>query len=93
MKSETSQQSCRLVLTAAIVHEWESRCIGDVIPWLSAMTWEAGAVDVPAHVAREIEADCAFYLDRDGPDSTVGERSAYRGLRQQVNRALAALEK
>lgn len=81
---------CQLKLTPSIINEWSVRCIGDVIPGLNAVEWaDQRSIEVGRDVAQEIKADCEFYLDRDGPDTTVGERSAYRGLLKQIDTALA----
>ncbi|WP_096697632.1 hypothetical protein [Polaromonas sp. AER18D-145] len=63
------------------------RGISDVIPALGAVDWTSGQVKVSAEVAREIAADCEFYIDPKAVDATAGERAAYRGLLRQVREA------
>jgi hypothetical protein len=75
----------RLKLSPTIRAEWETRCIGDVIP---ALANYAGAecVEVTADTARAIAADCAHYVNPRAVDATLGERAAYRALLVQVQR-------
>jgi hypothetical protein len=78
-----------LKLTPTIRHEWASRSIGGVIPELDAMDLNASMVEVSEPCCREIAADCEFYLHPYGPDTTIGERSAYRALLKQCKAALS----
>jgi len=77
----------KLKITPAISNEWQVRCISDVIPALDGVDWTAGQIEVSAEVAREIAADCEFYINPKAVDATAGERAAYRGLLRQVREA------
>lgn len=81
----------RLRISETMTNEWAVRGIEDVIPRLAdcrSYQAPAGEIEVDAALAQEIAADCRFYLDKDGPETTVGERSAYRGLLRQIEKAL-----
>ena len=72
----------KLLLSPAIRNEWESRCIGDVIPALRDYAGER-AVLVDRSTLAEIKADCEFYVDPKAVDAAPGERAAYRALLKQ----------
>lgn len=76
-----------LNLSSTILNEWQVRCIGEVIPQLADVTY-ADKMTVSEECCKEIAADCEFYLDPNGPETTVGERSAYRSLLKQCKAAL-----
>jgi hypothetical protein len=78
----------KLKLSPAMQNEWQTRCIGDVVPALA--DWDGSlSLTVTEQTAREIAADCEFYINPKAVDATVGERSAYRCLLRQVQKALA----
>ena len=78
----------KLSLSKVIVQEWQSRCIGDVIPTLR--DWRGSpTVVVDDKTAREIAEDCLWYADPKAVDATPGERAAYRGLLRQCQAAKA----
>ncbi|MEX3932104.1 hypothetical protein AB4Y32_09895 [Paraburkholderia phymatum] len=54
------------------------------------MDVNVSVVQVSEQCCREIAATCEFSLDPNGPDTTVGERSASRAL---LKRSKAALSK
>lgn len=84
-----AKQQITLRISEAIRNEWMVRGIGEVIPALDGI--EIGdAITVPESVVREVLADCQYMTDKDGPDTTLGERSAYRALAVQCRKALAA---
>lgn len=70
-------------LSPAMQHEWNSRCIGDVIPGLSDYSGQP-TVTVDNDTAREIAADCRHYISPRAIDASPGERAAYRALLRQV---------
>jgi hypothetical protein len=77
-----------LKITPSIRNEWRVRAIGDVVPALNALPWEAeNVIHVDAQTASEIHADCAFYIDPKAVDASVGERAAYRALMRQIDAA------
>lgn len=80
----------KLRISATICNEWDTRCIGDVIPELSGINYYQSAITVSNEVAKQIAADCEFYMDPKAVDATAGERAAYRALRNQIAAALAA---
>lgn len=69
-----------LRITQAIAHQWQVRCIADVIPSLASLPIKAGRLGVDAHTLRAIAEDCRFMADVKAVDSTPGERHAYRSL-------------
>jgi hypothetical protein len=76
-----------LKITPTMRNEWQVRGITDVIPALANLPWETqNAVEVDATTAKEIRADCAWYIDPKAVDATAGERAAYRALLRQVQR-------
>lgn len=77
-----------LKLSSTIQHEWEARSIGDTIPELDISERYPPVIKVSEQCCREIVADCRFALDPNGPETTVGERSAYRALLKQCETAL-----
>jgi hypothetical protein len=77
-----------LKLSSTIQNEWASRSIGESIPELDIVLPYPPVLKVSPQCAREITADCHFYLDPHGPETTVGERSAYRALLKQCATAL-----
>lgn len=77
-----------LNLTPSIQNEWSVRSIGGTIPELDIELPFPSTLQVSEECCREIIADCKFYLDPNGPDTTVGERSAYRALLAQCESAL-----
>ena len=81
----------KLKISPTIANEWSVRCIGDVIPALAEVDLAQPTIEVDAMVAAEIAADCKFYLDPWGPETTVGERSAYRALLKQIEGAQRTL--
>jgi hypothetical protein len=88
--AEDGSRKVRLKLSAAIRNEWAVRCIGDVVPALASIDYDQPEIEVGELAAREIAADCRFYIDPQAVDATAGERSAYRALLQQIEAALAA---
>lgn len=78
----------KLTISKAIELEWDNRCISDVIPGLAGVDYSASEIEVAPDVAREIVADCLHYENPRAVDATVGERSAYRALRRQIEKAL-----
>lgn len=87
--SKAGDDKIRLRLTPSIVNEWQVRCIGDVIPELKDLPL-APTISVTVSCCEEIAADCEFYLDPNGPETSIGERSAYRALLKQCKTALQA---
>lgn len=80
----------QLRITPAIRNEWLSRGIGDVVPALEILPWHSdSAIEVDAQTAQQIRADCAFYIDPNAVDASVGERAAYRALMKQIDREMA----
>lgn len=69
-----------LRITPAIAHQWQARCIADVIPGLASLPIKAGRLGVDAHTLRAIAEDCRFMADVKAVDSRPGERHAYRSL-------------
>ena len=81
-----------LKISPSIRNEWQVRSIGDVIPALNSLPWGVrSVVHVDAQTAKEIHADCAFYIDPKAVDASVGERSAYRALMRQIDAAAAPI--
>jgi len=78
-----------LKLSATIQHEWAARSIGGSIPELDIEGPYSSLIEVSEQCCLEIAADCRFNLDPNGPETTVGERSAYRALLKQCETALA----
>lgn len=73
-----------LKVSEKMEHEWSVRCIGDVIPGLIDQEADAkGFYWLPIETVMEIRRDCEFYLHPYGPETTIGERSAYRALCKQ----------
>jgi hypothetical protein len=82
-----------LKISTSIRNEWQVRAITDVIPSLAQIPWEMeNVIFVDNTTAKEIRADCSFYLDPNAVDATVGERSAYRALMRQIDAAGASSE-
>lgn len=77
-----------LKLSPTIQHEWAARSIGGTIPELDIAAPYPAVIQVSEQCCREIAEDCRFYLDPNGPETTVGERSAYRSLLKQCETAL-----
>jgi hypothetical protein len=78
-----------LKISSMVQNEWQVRCIGDVIPELVHLEEDySPAIKVSEQCCREIADDCRFYLDPNGPETSVGERSAYRALLKQCEAAL-----
>ena len=75
----------RLLLSHTIRHEWQVRCIGDVVPGLAAYGGEAH-VDIDAHTAQDIAADCRFQADPKAIDQPSGVRLAYEALHIRMTR-------
>jgi hypothetical protein len=76
-------------ITETMRNEWRARCIADVVPALADVPWESQSViAVDDCTAREIERDCAFYIDPKAVDATAVERAAYRALKRQIDAAL-----
>lgn len=84
-----AEVNVRLRISAAICAEWDSRCIGDVVPALAETDYHQQDIEVSEEVARQIAADCEFYIDPKAVDATAGERAAYRALLNQIRKALA----
>ena len=78
-----------LKISPAIGNEWAVRDIWAVIPGLPEVPYEGGALSVTPEVAQLVADDCAYMTDKDGPDMSVGERSAYRALLKQIIKALS----
>jgi hypothetical protein len=74
----------KLKISPAIAAEWDTRCIGEVVPALADIDYHNGAIEVSSEAAAEIAADCAFYIDPKAVDATAGERAAYRALLRQI---------
>lgn len=74
----------RLRISPTIAAEWDTRCIGDVIPALADIDYSGGAIEVSPEVAAEIADDCRFYIDPKAVDATGAERAAYRALLRQI---------
>lgn len=74
----------KLRISATMANEWAVRCIGDVIEGMPEFEYSGGELNVSDDVAKQIAADCEYMIDRDGPDMTIGERSAYRALLKQI---------
>ena len=82
------EKTMLLKITTSIRNEWLVRSIGDVVPALNSIAWETESViQVDAQTAKEIHADCAFYIDPRAVDASVGERAAYRALMRQIDAA------
>jgi hypothetical protein len=63
------------------------RCIADVIPSLE--TWQGEtSIDCDDSTARDIAADCLFYMDSNAVDATASERAAYRTLFRQIEKTI-----
>lgn len=77
-----------LKISPTIANEWSVRCIGDVIEGIPDYPYSGGYINVPVDVAKSILADCQFYTDKDGPDTTAGERRAYTALANQITRSI-----
>ena len=77
-----------LKLSPTIQYEWAARSIGGTIPELDVAEPYPPVFEVSERCCMEIAADCRFYLDQNGPETTVGERSAYRALLKQCEAAL-----
>ena len=75
----------RLLLSYTIRREWQVRCIGDVVPGLAAYGGEAH-VDIDAHTAQDIAADCRFQADPKAIDQPPGVRLAYEALHVRLTR-------
>lgn len=73
----------QLNLSTKITNEWQVRCIGDVVPALADFSGEK-KIEVDIATAKEIMADCEFYMDATALDTTPSERKAYRALRDQI---------
>jgi hypothetical protein len=78
----------KLRISPAIANEWAVRCIGDVIYGIPDYPYNGGFISVSAEVAKNILADCAYYTDKDGPDTTAAERRAYLALAGQCSKGL-----
>ena len=74
----------RLRISSTIAAEWDTRCIGDVIPALASVDYDQGSIEVDPETAAEIAADCRFYIDPKAVDAAAGERAAYRALLRQI---------
>ena len=70
----------QLKISPSIAHEYAVRSIFDCVGG-------PGEYDLDAATIAEIKADAEFYTHPDGPDTTIGERSAYRGLLTQIAKA------
>ena len=77
-----AQIGVQINLSPTIQNEWQTRCIGDVVPALADYAGEASVL-VDHAVLEEIKADCRFYINPKAVDATPGERSAYRALLKQ----------
>ena len=78
-----------LKISASIGNEWAVRDIWAVIPELPEVPYEGGTLKVTPQIAKLIADDCAYMIDPDGPEMTVGEQSAYRALLKQIVSALS----
>jgi hypothetical protein len=67
----------KIKISPTIAYEYQVRGIFDCIG-------PAGVYDLDAKTITEIKEDAEFYTHPDGPDTTIGERSAYRGLLIQI---------
>lgn len=72
-----------LNISPCIQHEWQVRCIGDVIAGL-AHYGGGRCVAVDAATALEIVADCQFQADPQAIDHAPSTRRAYSALGQQA---------
>jgi len=73
----------RLTLTPLVRHEWQTRCIGDVVPALTDYSGQPH-VDITAETAAEIAADCRFQADPTCIDHQPGTRLAYSALLRRL---------
>lgn len=78
-----------LRITPAIANEWQSRCIGDVIPQLADQWIEPGRLAVDHATLQAVVADCRFMADPKAIDCSPAERRAYRTFLAQCERVLA----
>lgn len=84
----------RLRITPTLRNEWQVRDITAVIPALANVPWETlNVVEVDTAIAREIRADCAWYIDPKAVDATAGERAAYRAMLRQIEAAPGMIDK
>lgn len=89
-KENNREKPMLLKISLSIRNEWQVRSIGDVIPALNSLPWKTESViHVDAQTAKEIHADCAFYVDPKAVDASIGERSAYRALMRQIEATAA----
>lgn len=77
------EQLVRLKLSETMQHEWAARSIGGTIPELDFAVSYPSVIEVSKDCCQQIADDCKFYLDPDGPETSIGERSAYRALLKQ----------
>ena len=70
----------KIKISPTIAHEYSVRCIFDCVQ--GPGVYDLGALDVA-----EIKADAEFYTHPNGPETTIAERSAYRGLLMQISKA------
>ena len=70
----------RLKISPTIAHEYAVRSIFDCVQG-------PGVYDLDAADVAEIKADSEFYTHPNGPETTIAERSAYRGLLTQISKA------
>lgn len=78
-----------LKLSPAIAHEWQARCIADVIPALADYAIEPrGKIMVDRNVVDAIVADCKFMADPKAIGCSPAERRAYRTMLWQCQEAL-----
>jgi hypothetical protein len=70
----------KIKISPTIAHEYAVRSIFNCVQG-------PGVYDLDAAQVAELKADAEFYTHPDGPDTTIGERSAYRGLLIQIAKA------
>jgi len=70
----------KIKISPTIAYEYDVRAIFDCIRG-------PGVYDLDDETITEIKEDAEFYTHPDGPDTTIGERSAYRGLLVQIAKA------
>lgn len=70
----------KIKISPTIAHEYAVRCIFDCVGG-------AGVYDLDAATIVEIRDDAEFYTHPNGPETTIAERSAYRGLLTQISKA------
>lgn len=86
----------KLRLTREIQNLWMERDISATIPRLASVRCPPMPlrievdIEIDIEMVKEIADDCRHMVDPNGPDMTIGERSAYRGLLRQCEAALAA---